>query len=159
MLERLKDLICVQKRSNTTDISSYLKNLIEIEELKFICVYYMLNDHYEFQDEILKLNKKYRITLDPIYLSKRWEKFYSRRENKKFDDRIKEYVFNRDGKKCSYCGYNKEIQIHHVVPREQKGPNSKYNLVTVCRKCNISIGTNIKIPLNWWSLHPDSQNR
>jgi len=139
-------------------IDDYMKEQIEIHELALISSFYYLKNNNEVKFQVSLINKKYNISLDSEYLSRRWEKFYSRKNKAKFDNNIKNIIIKRDAMKCSYCDYcDKEIQVHHVIPQAKHGPTSQYNLVTACSICNLSIGNNICLPKNWEILHPESK--
>jgi hypothetical protein len=124
-----------------------------------ISTYYVLRNEHELHNKIVTLNQKYQIRLDPVYLSERWKKFFSRKQNSIFDDSIKNFIIKRDRGRCSYCDYNRNMEVHHVIPQEMKGSHSEYNLVAACIACNRSIGATIKLPKNWWLLHPESRNK
>ena len=42
--------------------------------------------------------------------------------------------------KCKICGFETDIKsqihFHHIIPRQAKGSNSKWNLVTLCARCH-----------------------
>lgn len=67
----------------------------------------------------------------------------SRRDNRlstvsiKAWQRLRHYVFKRDGYKCVYCGSPDNLQADHVVPYSKGGLDDSTNLVTACRKCNV----------------------
>lgn len=58
-------------------------------------------------------------------------------------------VIDRDDWQCYHCGRDLrgvgagEIHVDHFIPRYWGGPNSLFNLVTSCARCNISKGTNM----------------
>ncbi|MGB3480330.1 MAG: HNH endonuclease [bacterium] len=158
LINRLQELISIRSNANIC-FSKFLLEAIEIEELKLIGSYYMLNHQREFHNEILRLNNKYHTNLDPYYFEKRWNKFYAATQNNKFDDMIKRQIIHRDQSQCCYCYFTEKLEVHHVLPQEKNGSHSVYNLVTACEKCNRSIGANIVIPQNWWSLHPEPYDK
>ena len=41
-------------------------------------------------------------------------------------------VYRRDGWRCALCDSTRYIQIHHIIPRGQGGPNTVQNLITLC---------------------------
>lgn len=48
-------------------------------------------------------------------------------------------IFERDGFVCQYCGnrfHEKELNLDHVIPRDQGGKTSWENIVTSCIRCN-----------------------
>lgn len=48
-------------------------------------------------------------------------------------------IFARDHHMCAYCGYTfveRDLELEHVVPVAQGGPNTWLNLVTSCYNCN-----------------------
>ena len=49
---------------------------------------------------------------------------------------VRDFVFNRDGYKCVYCGSTEHIQVDHIVSVYKNGENSTDNLQTLCRSCN-----------------------
>ncbi len=65
-------------------------------------------------------------------------------------DTDKLYIYERDDKKCFFCGkslkYNK-ITLDHYLPKSKKGTTDVFNLVTCCKFCNISKGN--KIPKDY----------
>jgi len=159
LLEDLKSLVCIAFDAESNYFNNYIKNQLEIFELKLISSYYYLRNKDECASKIELINNKYSITLQTQYFATRWDKFYSSSQNKVFDDRIKSYILNRDNCTCSYCNFTRNLQIHHVIPQDEHGSHSQYNLVSACQDCNSSIGDTIKIPNNWWQLHPESRNK
>ncbi len=56
---------------------------------------------------------------------------------KKYVD--KSYIYERDGKKCVFCGKNlkfKQMSIDHYFPKSRGGTNDVFNLVLSCKRCN-----------------------
>lgn len=45
-------------------------------------------------------------------------------------------VFERDGKRCRYCGSTDSPTVDHVLPRSRGGGDELANLVAACRSCN-----------------------
>lgn len=61
----------------------------------------------------------------------------------------------RDNHECQYCGSTAEesgapLQLDHIVPRSQGGPDTAENLVVSCRSCNCARKT---LPLSQWSRY------
>jgi len=55
---------------------------------------------------------------------------------------LREYLLEKWGRKCSYCGKeNNPLQIEHIVPRAKGGSNRVSNLCLACEKCNRAKGT------------------
>lgn len=50
----------------------------------------------------------------------------------------RENIYKRDDYECVYCGKGerKNLTLDHVIPQSKGGPNTWYNLVTACKKCN-----------------------
>jgi len=59
-------------------------------------------------------------------------------------DAVRKYVapavFRRDGKKCVYCGSERDITVDHVVPIARGGSHEMGNLAACCAECNSSKG-------------------
>ena len=50
---------------------------------------------------------------------------------------VRDFVFNRDGKRCRYCGSkNAPFHLDHVYPVSKGGETTTDNLVTSCSSCN-----------------------
>jgi hypothetical protein len=51
-------------------------------------------------------------------------------------------VLERDGYRCQRCGRagnEHSLQVHHITPLGENGPNERWNLITVCRRCHAEI--------------------
>ena len=50
---------------------------------------------------------------------------------------LRAFVIHRDNSTCRYCGKKaKPVELDHVIPRSVSGPNTPWNLVVACHKCN-----------------------
>jgi hypothetical protein len=57
---------------------------------------------------------------------------------------IREKVWNKYGRHCSYCGEEMEyhqMQVDHIEPKRNGGGNEIENLAPACRRCNKWKGT------------------
>ena len=60
----------------------------------------------------------------------------------------RDFVLNRDGHTCVYCGATDvALQLDHVIPRCRGGNDSPENLAACCKPCNTSKGA--KTPEEW----------
>lgn len=155
LLEKLCNLVCFEAGAADCYFENYIKEQIEIYELKLISRYYCYNNKEQVVTAISLENSRHGINLDANYLALRWDKFYSNKQNKRFDDNIKTQIIARD-KYCSYCNRYNSLEVHHVIPQAKHGSHSFYNLVSTCESCNKAIGANIVLPKNWTALHPES---
>lgn len=46
---------------------------------------------------------------------------------------LRQRVLDRDGRRCTFCGTTKGLEVHHIVPVAKGGTNDPSNLITVCR--------------------------
>lgn len=63
------------------------------------------------------------------------------RNDKKIPKRIEKKIFQEANSTCPFCG-EREISfldIHHMIPRSQGGPNEELNLILACKKCHTDI--------------------
>jgi 5-methylcytosine-specific restriction endonuclease McrA len=51
-------------------------------------------------------------------------------------DDLKQYVWQRDGGRCSHCGAVAELQFDHIIPVAKGGATSEENLQILCGPCN-----------------------
>ena len=50
---------------------------------------------------------------------------------------LRAFVIHRDNSTCRYCGKKaKPVELDHVIRRSLSGPNTPWNLVVACHKCN-----------------------
>lgn len=57
---------------------------------------------------------------------------------------VREYIFERDGHKCWWCGATDTVlDLDHVVPKNKGGTDRVSNLVASCRKCNEAHGNKL----------------
>ena len=50
---------------------------------------------------------------------------------------LRAFVIHRDNSTCRYCGKKaKPVELDHVIPRSLSGPNTPWNIVVSCHKCN-----------------------
>ena len=55
---------------------------------------------------------------------------------------VREYLLNKWGRKCAYCGVeNTLLQVEHIHPKAKGGTNRISNLCLACEPCNIKKGT------------------
>jgi 5-methylcytosine-specific restriction endonuclease McrA len=57
---------------------------------------------------------------------------------------VREYLLNKWGRKCAYCGgENIPLQVEHIHPKAKGGTNRISNLCLACEKCNTKKGTQL----------------
>ena len=57
---------------------------------------------------------------------------------KLFGYEVKEYLLEKYGRKCAYCGAEKvPLQIEHMIPKSKGGTDRIDNLAIACVKCNL----------------------
>ena len=58
-----------------------------------------------------------------------------------FGYEIREYLLEKWGRKCAYCGAtNVPLEIEHIIPKSRGGTDRISNLTLACRKCNLAKG-------------------
>lgn len=50
--------------------------------------------------------------------------------------RVKQIVWERDGRRCVLCGATNARPEAHYIPRSQSGLGIEENVVTLCRDCH-----------------------
>lgn len=65
---------------------------------------------------------------------------------------IKIEVYKRDNYRCVECGKGKEVglHVHHIIPYSKGGTDEMWNLATLCKSCNRSIGDRRYNPPKSW---------
>jgi 5-methylcytosine-specific restriction endonuclease McrA len=69
---------------------------------------------------------------------------------------LRRAVLARDQHRCRApgCGSRKYLEVHHVIPREQGGPHTAANLVTLCSRCHRFLHERPEVP--WARKRPGS---
>lgn len=59
---------------------------------------------------------------------------------------LREQILERDGRKCSRCGSDSRLTVHHKTPWRDSRDDSPSNLITLCRYCHrvVEWGTNLR---------------
>lgn len=58
-------------------------------------------------------------------------------KSNRLDENLRKAVILRDNCKCRECGKsNCVLEVHHIVPRRNKGGNNLNNLITLCSECH-----------------------
>lgn len=53
-------------------------------------------------------------------------------------------IISLDLNKCRRkgCRIKSNLEVHHIIPRSQGGPDDEWNLITLCRECHRAITEN-----------------
>ena len=51
--------------------------------------------------------------------------------------KIRQMVFERDGRYCSACLAEENLQIDHIIERSKGGTDEMWNLRVLCAQCNL----------------------
>jgi len=60
-------------------------------------------------------------------------------------EELRNKVFDRDGRKCRFCGATEDLCLDHKFPFSKGGKTEENNLQTLCRSCNLKKRANILI--------------
>lgn len=58
-------------------------------------------------------------------------------------DSARQFVYDRDGRRCLHCGTTKALSLDHIFPYSLGGTDDPENLQTLCRPCNSKKGARI----------------
>ena len=65
-----------------------------------------------------------------------------------FGYEVREYLLEKFGRKCAYCGREGiPLEVDHVVPKSRGGTDRVSNLTLACRECNQAKGN--RLPQEW----------
>lgn len=58
-----------------------------------------------------------------------------------FNEALKNKVLQRDNYHCYVCENDKDLEVHHVLPRRLGGSHEMDNLITLCVRCHRHVET------------------
>ncbi len=58
-------------------------------------------------------------------------------------EKMRMYVWQRDGGKCARCGSRENLEYDHIIPVSKGGSNTERNIELLCEKCNRSKSDNV----------------
>lgn len=81
----------------------------------------------------------------PIYIAtlQRRSRFLRFQARPAIPDAVRQYVYDRDGRRCLHCGTTESLSLDHVHPYSLGGSDEPSNLQTLCRPCNSSKGAKV----------------
>ena len=111
-----------------------------------------LNDRYicskqDFfgSNEIRSLISRINNKRNDFYLDEEIWKSIVRVERGKVSNKLRFYIYARDGHRCRMCGrYTDDLEIDHIIPISKGGKTVESNLQTLCRSCNIRKGNKVE---------------
>jgi len=83
------------------------------------------------------------ITFDPTRPIEQISAPLNPRQRRAIPDRIKVFVWQRDGGKCVQCGSTEKLEYDHIIPLSRGGSNSARNIQLLCQDCNRRKGNSI----------------
>ena len=97
-------------------------------------------DAGEIKTTITKLNQKQ----GKFYTNRDIWDSICRVERGKVTNKMRFYIYNRDGYRCRKCGRKtKDLEIDHIYPIAKGGKTTMDNLQTLCHKCNVRKGDSV----------------
>lgn len=58
------------------------------------------------------------------------------RSREPIPEKVRIFVWRRDGGKCVRCGSNERLEFDHIIPLTEGGSNTERNLQLLCEPCN-----------------------
>lgn len=58
-------------------------------------------------------------------------------------EKVRIFVWQRDGGRCVTCGGNENLEFDHIIPFSKGGSATERNIQLMCRSCNASKGDRI----------------
>ncbi len=95
------------------------------------------NRHSFYIDTIEDLLEKIENKTNERYNCKEVWDSICRIERAKVTNRLRFYIYDRDGYRCCKCGRSTEdLEIDHIIPISKGGKSHPENLQTLCKTCN-----------------------
>lgn len=84
-----------------------------------------------------KRHIQYKKAAEKISNTKKTKNIIKNDENSNDLNFHRNFVLERDGKRCRHCGSAKNIEVHHVDPFAKSKNNHYTNLITLCKSCHM----------------------
>ncbi|MFZ2385649.1 MAG: HNH endonuclease [Candidatus Omnitrophota bacterium] len=101
---------------------------------------YSSDEVEELFNTVRKEAKKAKLNMVKGRIAGKIKEFYGRvssdEERAPISDKVKMYVWQRDGGKCVKCGSQEKLEYDHIIPFSKGGSNSERNIQILCEKCN-----------------------
>jgi len=80
--------------------------------------------------------------------------FGNKDEKYKIDYMLQKKILMRDNYKCIFCHHNKNLEIHHIIPRYLNNflRDDELNLITLCKECHKMVQKMFDITLKVWRI-------
>jgi 5-methylcytosine-specific restriction endonuclease McrA len=81
----------------------------------------------------------------PVYVATLQNKarFQRFQERPAIPDAVRQFVYDRDGRRCLHCGTARALSLDHIHPYSLGGSDEPDNLQTLCRPCNSRKGAKV----------------
>lgn len=96
---------------------------------------------------VISLIKRLNNKTNGFYNDKQIWDALCRVERGRVSNKVRFYIYQRDGYKCCKCGRGDDLvflEIDHIKPISKGGKSNLSNLQTLCRECNKNKGTSYK---------------
>lgn len=94
-------------------------------------------------DNIFLLNKRLNDKNGKFYKDRGIWDAICRVERGKVSNKLRFYIYQRDGYRCKRCGISDKyavLEVDHIIPIAKGGKSTADNLQTLCHKCNVEKG-------------------
>jgi 5-methylcytosine-specific restriction endonuclease McrA len=117
-------------------------------------IWYSIDGNYSQQSPEEKMEKrnKWKKVVNE-YEIKYDEMYYKKYSELKYWNKIRLDILKRDNYTCQLCGKigDSRLHIHHIEKKNQNGPDTEDNLITVCPSCHPKADHNLYNP-DWYFI-------
>lgn len=113
----------------------------------------ILKDTMSFYSEVNRIISEHKITYKNIelniqnvnrgpwyrgvhFIPNKITELHDAKRSRNITSRVKQFVFERDGGKCTKCGSETDLEFDHIIPFSKGGSNGPKNVQLLCRSCN-----------------------
>ncbi len=93
------------------------------------------------QGTIISCLKRLDDKRDGFYLDEEIWDSLCRVERGKVTNKLRFWIYQRDGNRCVRCGSRENLEVDHIYPISKGGKTTPNNLQTLCHRCNVQKGT------------------
>lgn len=140
-----------RKKRLTPVVGFYIQVKLTLTNIRKV---YITSKSYTFSEsEVLKILDELKDRNGNFYNNDDIWQSICRVERGKVTNKMRFFVYDRDGNKCVKCGSRYNLEVDHIYPISKGGKSTPDNLQTLCHDCNVKKSNIIEVGVKNPAIH------